>query len=437
MQLNNYLLRGRLLKKSEVHAVPGLKSRIPLSLRTVWFTDLNMTRNSNAVLYGISTAILSSIFLLNIGAHGSESAANHASAGGRNYYVSPNGSDRNAGSVKRPWATIEYAATWLLPGDTVHVLPGVYRGRIATTASGVADARITYISEQKWGTHIIGDVIDHSAWDNRGNYVDIIGFDVSGIGRTGLYNDGSNVRFIANHVHDIAGPTSALCDNGGAGVFDGNYSGTDNDTIGNRVHDIGWTNASQCATSGSQVHGIYHANRGGHILNNLVYHNRAYGIHLWHAASDVVISGNTVFNNGSSGLVVGAGDKPKGNRADSCLVSNNILAYNSRYGFVESGNTGTHNRYLKNLTYENKLGPFQLQNGNAAPDTITVDPQFVNYTGDASGDYHLKPASPALRSGTTEGAPVDDIEDRSRSGSGIDIGAYQSTAGPRNVLATR
>jgi len=401
-----------------------------------------MSRNPNTVFHGISTAILSSIFLLSIGplsigAHGQQSKDSRALAGGRNYYVSPNGNDRNAGSAKRPWATIEYAATWLLPGDTVHVLPGVYRGRIATAASGVADARITYISEQKWEAHINGDVIDRSAWDNRGNYVDIIGFDVSGIGRTGLYNDGSHVRFIANHVHDIAGPTSALCDNGGAGIFHGNYSGSDNDTIGNRVHDIGWTNASQCATSGSQVHGLYHANRGGHIFNNLVYHNRAYGIHLWHAASDVVISGNTVFNNGSSGLVVGAGDKPKGNRADNCLVSNNILAYNSRYGFVESGNTGTHNRYLKNLTYANKLGSFQLQNGNLAADTISADPQFVNYTGDSSGDYRLKPGSPALRSGTKEGAAVDDIEDRSRTGSGIDIGAYKSAASPRNVFATR
>ena len=420
-----------------VRAVPWLNGRITMSLRTVWFAQLNMSRNLNAMLSRISTVILSSILLLSIGAHGQRSTESRAPADGRNYYVSPNGSNRNAGSLKRPWATIEYAATWLLPGDTVHVRPGVYRGRIATAASGAADARVTYISDQKWGARIIGDVIDHSAWDNRGDYVDIIGFDVSGIGRTGLYNDGSHVRFIANHVHDIDGPTSSLCDNGGAGIFHGNYSGSDDDTIGNRVHDIGWTNASRCATSGSQVHGIYHANRGGHILNNLVYHNRAYGIHLWHAASDVVISGNTVFNNGSSGLVVGAGDKPKGNRADSCLVSNNILAYNSRYGFVESGNTGTHNRYFKNLTYENKLGPFQLQNGNVAADTINADPQFVNYTGDSRGDYRLKPGSPALRSGSTEGAPADDIEDRSRSGSGIDIGAYQSTTDPRNVFATR
>src|SRR6266851_6518619 len=397
-----------------------------------------MSRNLNAMLNGISTAILSSILLLSIGAHGLESTDGRAPVGGRNYYLSPNGSDRNAGSVKRPWATIEYAAMWLLPGDTVHVRPGVYRGRIATAASGVPDARITYISEQRWEAHIVGDVVDRSAWDNRGNYVDIVDFDVSGVGRTGLYNEGSHVRFIANHVHDIAGPTSALCDNGGAGIFHGNYSGSDNDTIGNRVHDIGWTNASQCATSGSQVHGIYHANLGGHILNNLVYHNRAYGIHLWHAASDVVISGNTVFNNGSSGLVVGAGDKPKGNRADSCIVSNNILAYNSRYGFVESGNTGTHNRYLKNLTYENKLGSSQLQNGNAAPDTIDLDPKFVNYTGDSNGDYHLRVGSPALHSGTTEAAPIDDIEGGARAAaSGIDIGAYQSSSSSQNSSAAR
>ena len=351
-------------------------------------------------------AILFHLVMLDLAAQAQRLEDNRVPKEGQNYYVSPKGSDRNDGSLKHPWMTIEHASSWLLPGDTVHVLPGVYRGRIATAASGLADAHITYISDQKWEAHIIGNVVDRSAWDNRGNYVDIIGFDVSGVGRTGLYNDGSHVRFIANHVHDIAGPTSALCDNGGAGIFHGNYSGSDNDTIGNRVHDIGWTKASLCATSGSQVHGIYHANRGGHIVNNLVYHNRAYGIHLWHAASDVVISGNTVFNNGSSGLVVGAGDKPHGNRADNCIVSNNILAYNIRYGFVESGNTGTRNQYTNNLTYENKLGPFQLQNGNAATDTINADPQFVNYTGDSRGNYRLMRTSPALRSGSREGAPA-------------------------------
>src|SRR4029077_11058416 len=120
-----------------------------------------MSRSPNVALYGIVTAIL----LLNIGTHGLESTRSRALTDGQNYYVSPKGSNRNDGSLKHPWMTIEHAASWLLPGDTVHVLAGVYRGRIVTAASGVADARITYISEQKWKAQIIGDVIDHSSWD--------------------------------------------------------------------------------------------------------------------------------------------------------------------------------------------------------------------------------------------------------------------------------
>jgi hypothetical protein len=44
MQLKNYLLRGGLFEKSEVHAVPWLTARITLPLITVWFTELNMSR---------------------------------------------------------------------------------------------------------------------------------------------------------------------------------------------------------------------------------------------------------------------------------------------------------------------------------------------------------------------------------------------------------
>ena len=123
--------------------------------------------------------------------------------------------------------------------------------------------------------------------------------------------------------------------------------------------------------------------------------------------------------------------------ADNCLVSNNIFAYNNRYGVVESGNTGTHNRYANNLTYQNKLGSLHLQNSNVASDTINADPQFLNYTGDSGGDYRLKPSSPALRLGTKDGAPADDIEGRIRSSSGIDIGAYQSSSSPQNSSVSR
>jgi len=64
------------------------------------------------------------------------------------------------------------------------------------------------------GPKIVGNRVDHSTWHNYGNYIDIMGFELTSIGRIGLYNDGSFVRYIGNHVHDVAGPTSATCDLG-------------------------------------------------------------------------------------------------------------------------------------------------------------------------------------------------------------------------------
>jgi hypothetical protein len=50
----------------------------------------------------------------------------------------------------------------------------------------------------------------------------------------------------------------------------------------------------------------------------------------------------------------------------------------------------------------------------------------VNYTGDASGDYHLTSSSPAIDAGTSTGAPSTDFADGPRpQGSGFDIGAYE------------
>src|SRR5207248_4841033 len=167
----------------------------------------------------------------------------------------------------------------------VHVAPGTYTGYITTSATGTASARITYISDVQWGAKIVGDLVDRSTLHNYGDYVDIVGFELTSVGRMGLYNDGSFVRYIGNHVHDVAGPTSAMCDAGGAGIMHGNYSASDDDMIGNFVHDIGWTNSSQCKGFNT-VHGLYHTNLRGKILNNLVIHNRNYGIHLWHSPSN-------------------------------------------------------------------------------------------------------------------------------------------------------
>jgi hypothetical protein len=370
----------------------------------------------------IATAMLCFATVLRMAAANSHSGAKEPKAIAQ-HYVAPTGDDRDDGSAKHPWGTLQHAAAKVKPGSVVHVAPGFYMGGITSNTSGNPTARIRFVSDTKWSARI-RSVGTYATWTNDGDYVDIVGFDVSGDGAIGLLNRGSNVRIISNHVHDV--PAHGCTGNGGAGILNGNYSAMDNDIVGNVVHDIGEANKS-CA----RVHGIYHSNLRGHILNNISYSNQGYGIHLWHAAAEVTIAHNLVFNNRHGGILIGAGDAPYQGSAlhpvDRILVANNIVIYNqNRYGIEELGITGDHNVYLNNLTFGNNFADWKLRTGRQSG-TISADPRFIAYREDGSGDYHLSTVSPALGNGTSLGAPEFDIDGRARPRDGAwDIGPYQS-----------
>jgi parallel beta-helix repeat protein len=341
---------------------------------------------------------------------------------GFNCYVAVNGDDHNDGSRRHPWATIQHASEQVKPGYVVHVQPGTYKGPVSTSISGAPVARIRFVSEVKWGA-VIRSTGAPATWTNDADFIDIVGFDVSGDGYLGIFNRGSNVRIIANQVHDVA--AGGCTGNGGAGILNGKYSATDNDVIGNVVHNIGERNKS-CP----RVHGIYHSNSRGRIVNNITYGNEGYGIHLWHAATDVTIANNLVFNNRHGGILVGAGDAPyQGDRshpADHVLVVNNIVIYNqNRYGIEELGVVGRSNQYVNNLVYQNHDADWKLLAGQQSG-TISEDPHFLDYRADGAGDYRLSSISPASGRGTSLGAPSFDIDGRPRVPGSCDIGPYQS-----------
>ena len=343
-----------------------------------------------------------------------------------NFYVSPTGSDTAAGTKAAPFKTLARAAKAATKaGTTVFVAPGTYAGGFKTTASGTAASRIYWVSTTKWGAKIVPPAksTNNSAWDNRGNYVSIVGFDVDGskLGTGtkwvhGIYTGGSYNVIEGNRVHHMA--TTIPCNSAGGSAIgvDSYYKGVKGDVIGNVVHDIG---PAGC----TYVQGIYHSTSGT-IKNNVVYRVGSAAIHLWHDATDVQIVNNTV-SSSVFGIIVGGGDfyfTKAG--ANNVHVHNNIV-YDNKYGISEQGTTGKGNTYKNNLVTKNTTYNFQLRNSLKHTGTISSEPLFAGYSRTAaSPNYKLSTSSPAIGRGLATYAPKTDIDGKAR-GSAIDLGAYQ------------
>jgi parallel beta-helix repeat protein len=356
------------------------------------------------------------------------SAATTTPATTYNYYVSPTGSDTAAGTKAAPFKTLARAAkAATAAGTTVWVAPGTYAGGIKTTANGTAAARIYWVSTTKWGAKIVppSSSSNNNAWDNRGNYVSIIGFDVDGTNSGsgtkwthGIYTGGSYGMIQDNHIHHLARSVACTSAGGSAIGVDSYYHGVKTDIVSNVVNDIG---PAGC----TYVQGIY-VSTSGTIKNNLVYRVGAVGIHLWHDATDVVITNNTVTSS-NFGMVIGGGDFYYTSAgANNVYVANNIV-YDNKYGISEQGTTGKNNKYVNNLVFQNPTYNISLRNGLVATGTISSNPLFKAYSRTAAApDYHLTTSSPAIGRGTATNAYATDLDGKPRNATtGYDLGAYQ------------
>lgn len=75
---------------------------------------------------------------------------------GREYFVSPQGSDLAAGSQAAPWQSIAKANESLQPGDTVIFLDGSYLGTISPGRSGTMESPIVYRTANHLGAVLLG-----------------------------------------------------------------------------------------------------------------------------------------------------------------------------------------------------------------------------------------------------------------------------------------
>ncbi|MEJ7804738.1 MAG: DUF1565 domain-containing protein [Telluria sp.] len=367
-----------------------------------------------------------SLFLASAGAANAGAAAPvPVSSTTYNYYVATNGDDANPGTADLPFQTILRASKVALPGTTVHVSPGVYTGGFKTTMSGTEAQRIYYVSTVRWGAKLVPPMSSDTkaGWDNRGNYVDIIGFEIDGSASRnglkwthGIYNGGSFAAIRNNLVHHVA-LDNPCHGGGGAGIgVDSYYRGIKSDVIGNTVHHIGqpgcrFVQGISISTSGSARH-------------NVVYNVGGAAIQMWHDASHVVVSNNTVAAS-MTGILVGGGDfyHTKGPN-DHTAVHNNIV-YDNKYGVSELGSTGPNNTYRNNLVFQSSVADWQLRNGLGHTGTIAQAPLFVRYVKKGVPDLRLRSNSPAIGKGIEVPGPQPDATGKLRpKPAPIDLGAY-------------
>ena len=312
------------------------------------------------------------------------------------HYVGLSGSDSNVGSLSHPWATIQHADSLAKPGDTVIVLDGIYRGDISLTSSGTHEQPIVYKAQNKWKARLVGTGTGAGSAivGVSGGHIIVQGFDITGPDANGIIlasygSIATHNRAIGNYVHDLVVPCNS--DSGTAIETGGgdNYSSiTHNDMLENLVVNI--VPEGGCV-GGHQASGLFAEVPNSVIANNTVI-NAGYGIQSWHAASNLLIYGNTLVNN-LRGITVGAGDAPYGRTNDYTTVQGNVIYNSTELAIAETGRTGPHNRYLDNLIYAGNTS-VHLNNGLRAIRTVAADPKFVNNTGTAMGNYRFKVNSP-------------------------------------------
>jgi len=266
--------------------------------------------------------------------------------GQHNYYVAPNGSDRNDGiTPDTPWKTLNYAVSRLLPGDTLEIMAGTYYELVNDFVnSGTKDSIITIRNYDNDRVIINGNgqwtVINFASKD----YYHFEGLELTNAVWAGFNGTNYHHCRINNcKIHDI-GPSSGTAvgiyvSAGGSTLEYSSYNIIEN----NIIHD--------CYGEGIYVGDDAHsAPPDGTPCNyNIIRNNTIYkcvdGIDVKTGSKYNKIIGNDIYDcNGgiySGGIIV----------FEETLIDSNKIHNNINYGlFIQ----GKHNLITRNLIYDNK-----------------------------------------------------------------------------------
>jgi hypothetical protein len=124
---------------------------------------------------------------------------------GEVYYISPNGSDHNPGTLNLPWKTLGKAASMLEPGDIVYIRGGIYQEAVDFKGSGTSKLPIhilAYPGETPiidGNNYTIPSETGGALLELSGNYIYVSGLEVRYSSYLGVLLSGSHVT--ANRIN--------------------------------------------------------------------------------------------------------------------------------------------------------------------------------------------------------------------------------------------
>ncbi len=214
--------------------------------------------------------------------------------GAGSHFASAGGSATATGASDDPWdlaTALRGADGRVLPGDTIWLRGGTYRGTFTSTLAGTPDAPIVVRQFPGERATVDGNLVilgrQSWYWDFEVANTDVRKHDVMGVD-----SRCPGCRFIDLVIHDHSG--------NGLGMWS---EGPDQEAYGNIIYDNGFHGQN----AEHNAHGIYGQNRTGsqRILNNIIFDQFGYGVHVYGSAAaaldNYVIEGNTAFDNGIGG----------------------------------------------------------------------------------------------------------------------------------------
>jgi len=392
------------------------------------------------------------------------------------FYVDPNGSDSNRGSIASPWKTIGHAArTATLAGDVVNVNNGIYPETVAFNKSGSRGAPITFQATHRQGAKIEGSGANTITLN--GNWLVINGFEVTSdnycivssmtnhtivennrvhnCGASGIQlNGGDYVTIQGNTVYQCA--FTSADDGSGISIYEpaaadanpgfhsvvqqnssylnDNHAGAISDGNGIVMDDFQHTQSDNVPYTPATL-----------VQNNLVYGNGGWGIKAFES-NNITFRNNTAYwdhlRNDTFTHYAELGDQ----RSSNNTWYNNIGWANPRGSFSsrneaigDAGSANSGNAWFNNLSYNGTRGASSLLiMGSTARVTVTngnilgLKPLLVNPQTNGNGNFQETASSPTIRAGTTSATgPLSGVSNtdlagipRTRSGF-VDMGAYQ------------